>query len=196
MNGFQLASTCTSCGGSGSSVPRGHECSDCRGQGVMKQAKKVSVHIPGGVEDGMRLAVAGEGDMPAGATETKKRPGDLYVFIRVSPDPRFSRSGADVLHTATIPLTTALLGGEVRVPTLNGDVKVRVATGTGTGDKITLPGLGMRQLGGRRENGDMRVEFKVAMPKYLSPNERTILEVLADEMGDKTAKREMNIKEK
>ncbi|KAI5287250.1 hypothetical protein KEM54_006124 [Ascosphaera aggregata] len=196
MSGLHISSTCTNCGGKGSAVPRGHECSDCRGQGVVKQLKKVSVQISGGVEDGMRLVVPGEGDMPVGATDGKKQPGDLYVFIRVAKDPRFSRSGSDLLYTATIPLTTALLGGEVKVPTLNGDVKIRVATGTGTGDKITLPGQGIRKLGARREYGDMRVEFKVAMPKYLSRNERTILEVLADEMGDKTAKREMNIKEK
>ena len=198
QQGFQMASTCDSCGGQGVVAPRGSECSSCAGNGVVRQRKTVHVEIPGGVEDGMRLRVAGEGDAaPTGRAanpNAKATQGDLYVFIRVAPDSRFSRNGADVLYTASIPLTTALLGGEVTIPTLDGEVKVRVPTGTGTGDKITLGGMGMRRLGGRRAtSGDLRVEFKVGMPKYLSANQRTILEMLADEMGDKTAKRMMNI---
>jgi len=77
----------------------------------------------------------------------------------------------------------------VTVPTLDGQVHVRVATGTNTGDKMTLAGMGMRKLNGKRGSGDLKVEFRVAMPKYLNTNQRTILELLADEMGDTTAKR-------
>lgn len=198
QQGFQMASTCSVCGGQGVTIPRGSECSTCTGNGVVRQRKTVHVEIPGGVEDGMRLRVAGEGDAaPTGTAanpNVKSVQGDLYVFIRVAPDSNFSRNGADVLYTATIPLTTALLGGEVTVPTLDGEVKVKVATGTGTGDKVTLSGMGMRRLGGRKSAvGDLRIEFRVGMPKYLSANQRTILEMLADEMGDKTAKRIMNI---
>ena len=196
--GFQMASTCDACGGQGITIPRGGECNTCNGNGVVRERKTVSVDIPGGVEDGMRLRVSGEGDAPptgaAANPSARSSLGDLYVFIRVSPDSKFSRSGSDVLYTASIPLTTAVLGGEVKVPTLDGEVKVKVATGTGTGDKITLGGMGMKKLGGRRgATGDLRVEFKVAMPKYLSTNQRTILEMLADELGDKNAKRIMNL---
>jgi molecular chaperone DnaJ len=200
QGGFQLASTCDACGGSGMVTPRGSDCGTCSGQGVVRERKTVHVDIPGGVEDGMRIRVVGEGDSPpTGSADagTRTQRGDLYVSIRVAPDHRFSRSGSDILHTATLPLTTALLGGEVTVPTLDGEVKVKVATGTGTGDRITLSGMGMRKLGGRSRNfsatGDLRVEFKVQMPKYLNANQRTILEVLADEMGDKSAKRTMNV---
>lgn len=196
--GFQMASTCETCGGQGVVVPKGGECSTCGGNGVVRERKTVSVDIPGGVEDGMRLRVTGEGDAPPTGTaanpSARSARGDLYVFIRVVPHSKFSRQGSDVLYTASIPLTTAVLGGEVTVPTLDGEVKVRVATGTGTGDKITLGGMGMRQLSGRRgATGDLRVEFKVAMPKYLSANQRTILEMLADELGDQSAKRTMNL---
>ena len=196
--GFQMASTCDACGGQGITIPRGGECNTCNGNGVVRERRTVNVDIPGGVEDGMRLRVQAEGDAPPTGTATnpnaRSTRGDLYVFIRVAPHPKFSRQGSDVLYTASIPLTTAVLGGEVTVPTLDGEVKVKVATGTGTGDKITLGGLGMRQLTGRRgATGDLRVEFKVAMPKYLSVNQRTILEMLADELGDKTAKRVMNL---
>ncbi|KAI1940509.1 mdj1 protein precursor [Ophidiomyces ophidiicola] len=195
MGGFQMASTCGTCDGAGTLIPRGSECSSCRGNGVVRERRTVQVDIPGGVEDGMRLKVTGEGDVPPGEPGSRKQRGDLFVSIRVAPDQRFSRSGADILYTATIPLTTALLGGEVTVPTLNGEVKVRVTTGTGTGDQVTLSGHGMRKLGARRGgNGDLKVQFKVAMPKSLTSNQRTILEVLAEEMGDTTAKRVMSFK--
>ena len=196
--GFQMASTCDVCGGQGVVIPRGGECNSCNGNGVLRERKTVTVDIPGGVEDGMRLRVSSEGDAPPTGTaanpNARTAKGDLYVFIRVAPDTKFSRSGADILYTASIPLTTAVLGGDVTVPTLDGEVKVKVATGTGTGDKVTLGGMGMRKLNGRRgASGDLRVEFKVAMPKYLNTNQRTILEMLADELGDKTAKRVMNV---
>lgn len=195
IQGFQMSSTCGACGGAGTSIPRGSECGSCRGDGVVRERRSIKVDIPAGVEDGMRLRVSGEGDAAEGQPGSRVQRGDLYVSIRVSPDRRFTRSGADVLYTAALPLTTALLGGEVKVPTLDGEVKVKVATGTGTGDTITLSGMGMRKLGGRRgAQGDLKVEFKVAMPKSLSANQRTILEMLADEMNDGSAKRVMNIR--
>lgn len=196
--GFQMATTCDACNGTGTAVPKGGECGTCRGDGATKQRKSVTVDIPGGVEDGMRLRVTGEGDTPLTGHAESENPrvqkGDLYVLIRVASDPKFARSGSDILHTASIPLTTAILGGEVTIPTLDGNVKVRVPTGTGTGDKITLNGMGMTKVNSRRGvKGDLRVEFKVSMPKYLSANQRTIIEMLADEMGDKGAKRVMNL---
>ena len=197
QGGFQMASTCDTCGGQGVVTPRGSECNTCSGNGVVRERKTVNVDIPGGVEDGMRLRVSGEGDAPptgmAANPNARSSSGDLYVFIRVASDPKFSRQGSDVLYTAAIPLTTAVLGGEVRVPTLDGEVKIKVNTGTSTGDKITLNGMGMRKLGGQRGAvGDLKVEFKVAMPKYLSANQRNLVEMLADEMGDGTAKRVMS----
>ncbi|GAB7364803.1 hypothetical protein MBLNU230_g5599t1 [Neophaeotheca triangularis] len=199
QGGFQMASTCGSCGGQGVQTPKGSECNTCRGNGAVREKRTVTVDIPGGVEDGMRLRVMDEGDHPpsgqAANSSARSTKGDLYVFIRVAQDSKFSRNGSDVLYTASIPLTTAVLGGEISVPTLDSEVKVKVATGTNTGDKITLSGMGMKRITNRSRtsNGDLRVEFKVAMPKYLSANQRTIIEMLADEMGDKTAKRIMNL---
>ncbi|ESZ95486.1 hypothetical protein SBOR_4140 [Sclerotinia borealis F-4128] len=198
MGGFQMASTCTACGGRGLVIPAGSECRTCSGNGVVRDRKTITVDIPGGIEDGMRLRLDGEGDAPAtGQSANPNGPsqrGDLYVLVRVATDPKFSRSGSDILYTATITFTTALLGGEIKIPTLDGDVSVKVATGTSTGDKITLGGKGMRKLEARKGgNGDLKVEFKVLMPKSLSANQRAIIEMLADEMDDKTAKRIMNV---
>ncbi|KAM0810719.1 putative DnaJ [Seiridium cardinale] len=197
--GFQMASTCGTCKGSGQTTPRGSECRTCSGNGVMRDRKTITVDIPGGIEDGMRLRVDGEGDAPslgdAAPPNARTARGDLYVLVRVASDPKFKRNGSDILYTASLPLTTALLGGELTVPTLDGEVAIKINTGTNTGDKITLGGMGMKKLGGRRSgSGDLKVEFRVAMPKYLSANQRTIVEMLADEMGDKTAKRIMNVK--
>jgi len=195
QGGFQMASTCGTCSGTGKITPKGSECRTCAGDGAVRERQTITVDIPGGVEDGMRLRVDGHGDAPltGQASDVKGMRGDLFVFVRVAADPKFSRAGSDVLYTATIPLTTAVLGGEVTVPTLDGQVKVKVATGTSTGDKMTLTGKGMKRLDGRRGTGDLKVQFRVTMPKYLTANQRTIAEMLAEEMGDKTAKRVMNV---
>ena len=196
--GFQMASSCSTCGGSGMAAPRGSECRSCQGDGVVRERKTLTVDIPGGIEDGMRLRVSGEGDAPPMGKvggDVRGTNGDLYVFVKVARDPQFSRQGSDILYTATVPLTTAILGGEVTIPTLDGEAKVRVATGTNTGDKMTLAGKGMPKLSSVRRGrmGDLKVEFKVAMPKYLTSNQRALVEMLADELNDKTAKRIMNL---
>lgn len=200
LQGFQMTSTCDKCGGHGVVMPKGSECNTCRGDGVVRERKTVTVNVPAGIEDGMRLRMDGEGDAPATGRapdpNVRSNRGDLYVHVSVASDPKFTRSGSDILYTATIPLTTALLGGEVHIPTLDGEIKVKVATGTGTGDKITLAGQGMKKLNSKWRNstGDLKVEFKVNMPKSLDSNQRTIIEMLADEMGDTTAKRVMNVR--
>lgn len=197
QGGFQMASTCATCEGTGSTIPKGAECKTCSGNGVTRERKTITVDIPAGIEDGMRLRVDGAGDAPATGKsnpDARAQRGDLYVFVRVAKDPKFKREGSNILYTANIPLTTAMLGGKVEIPTLEGAVQVKVATGTNTGDKIVLTGMGMKRLGARRAGtGDLRVEFRVNMPKYLSANQRTIAEMLADEMEDKTANRIMNV---
>lgn len=200
QGGFQMASTCSTCGGQGVVIPRGSECNTCRGHGSVRDKKTVTVEIPGGVEDGMRLRVMGEGDYPATGqaanSNARAQRGDLYVFIKVEPDRNFQRSGSDVLYSASIPLTTAILGGEIDVPTLNDKVRVKVPRGTSHGDTVTMSGMGMKKLNSRRPTyGDLKVAFKIAMPKSLSVNQRTILEMLADELDDKSATRIMNLKQ-
>lgn len=198
QGGFQMASTCGSCGGTGSTIPKSSECRTCSGQGVVRNKKTITVDIPAGIEDGMRLRIDGGGDAPITGRSTspnsRAQNGDLYVFVRVAADPKFGREGSNILYTANIPLTTAILGGQVTIPTLDGSVNLKVATGTNTGDKVTLPGMGMKRLGSRRAgSGDLKVEFRVKMPKSLSASQRTILEMLADEMDDKSARRVMNV---
>lgn len=170
QGGFQMAATCDACGGSGIVTPKGSECIPCHGDGVVKGTNTVRFDIPAGIDDGMRIKVTGEGDAPIVRNDfraMKNQRGDLYIHIRVAPHTSFTRNGADVLYTATVPFTTALLGGRVKIPTLDGEMDLTVKSGTNTGDKVTIPGAGMRRLEGRRKNavGDMRVEYKISMPK-------------------------------
>lgn len=197
--GFQMASTCDACGGAGSQIPRGGECSRCDGDGVVHEKKTVTVHIPAGVSDGMRVRVAGEGDAPRPSqtnprVQSNTKSGDLFVHLRIQPHPSFRRQGANIYHTATIPMTTAALGGSIIVPTLEGSTQIKVPQGTTTGDGVTLPGQGIVNVEGRAgTKGDYRIDFNVKMPKTLGPYERNLLEQLASALGDTTARRTQDI---
>jgi molecular chaperone DnaJ len=108
----------------------------------------------------MFLRVEGAGD----AAPSKGRPGDLLVRLHVAPSKLFRRQGANLYHTARIPLHTALLGGRARVPTLDGEVDVRVPGGTQHGEEMVLKGRGVRSLRGA-ETGDLFVAFDVQLPR-------------------------------
>lgn len=201
QGGFQMQMTCEVCGGAGIVIPRGKECGTCSGEGVVRERKTVKVDIPAGIEDGMRLRVAGEGDAPNTAadpasSQSQTRNGDLYVHIRIQPSKDFSREGPHLTYRAQIPMTTAALGGRCRIPTLEGTVDIKVSPGTNSGDTITMTGKGMPRVTSDarvRGTGDLNVTFRVVMPKRVSPYERTLLEQLALSLGDVTAKRDTQV---
>ena len=199
-----MSTTCENCNGQGSIITSADACRICHGGGVVEERRSVKVEIPAGVEDGMRLRVAGEGHAPSivdfiGESKSRRPKtarGDVIVQIRVLPHSSFSRKGSDVLYTASIPLTSAILGGKIKIPTLDDkEVEVPVPTGTNTGDRISMPGMGMPPIGGslRARKGDFKVEFKVQMPKALTASQRILVELLADEFRDKGAKRIMGV---
>ena len=134
-------------------------------------ARKIEVRIPPGVADGTRVRAAGEGAGSAGAR------GDLYLRVRVLPDPRFERTGADLKTTVTVPLTAAVLGGEVMVPTLDGPLGIKVPAGSRPGRVFRLRGHGLPRLeGGGR--GDLLASLGVDLPEKLTDREREIFEEL------------------
>lgn len=116
-----------------------------------------------GVEDGMIIRVPRAGDMPISARGT---PGDLLVRVNVAPSKVFRRQGTNLYHDAKIPLTTALLGGKVRVPTLDGDVDVRVPSGTQPGQEAILRGRGVPNVY-NKSIGDLFIAFGVQLPRYI-----------------------------
>ncbi len=190
QGGFQMGSVCETCLGRGTVVPRGGKCSTCHGDGVTREQKVITVDIPAGIDDKMRVKLVAEGDSPVitAGVKTHRKKGDLLVRVHVQPHAAFRRRGSDIMHTTSIPLTTAVLGGKVRIPTLEGDVDVVVPPGSGTGEGITMSGRGMPKIRGGSK-GDLKIDFRVNMPKSLTPQQRSLLEALADAFEDRNCRR-------
>ena len=135
--------------------------------------KRIEVKIPPGVKDGSRIRVAGEGGPGlAGGT-----PGDLYLIVSVRPHPSFDRKGDDLYTEVPVPLTTAMLGGEVQVSTLKGKIALRIPAETQNGRTFRLAGQGMPRLGAGG-SGDLFAKVKVVLPTQLSPREKALFEEL------------------
>jgi molecular chaperone DnaJ len=161
QNGFAMSTTCRTCNGAGVFVNESDMCGSCAGVGKVRTKKTVDIPIPAGVEDGMRLNLSGMGDAPL---EGKGRPGDLHVRIDVIPSKTFRRQGANIYHDRSIPFYTAILGGQVTVPTLDRDINVKVPAGTQPGDEMTLRGRGVSRVN-RSDRGDLFVRFNVTVPR-------------------------------
>ncbi|BBN10492.1 molecular chaperone DnaJ [Marchantia polymorpha subsp. ruderalis] len=176
-----LESTCEMCGGTGKFTKE--KCSSCRGSGTVKAGKQVVVTVPPGVENGMSLKIQGEG----GAGPAGSRSGDLYVQLRVAEDPIFRREGADIHLNTSISFTQAILGGEVQVPTLTGDVSLKVRPGTQPNQKLVLRGKGIKMLNSKHY-GDQYVHFTVVIPVNLSLEQRRLIEEFAREESGESDK--------
>ena len=168
---FMVQTTCPVCRGAGRIVT--DHCGDCQGAGTLNVERKVTVTIPPGVDSGNRLRVTGEGQGgPAGR-------GDLYVFIEVAGHETFKRDGADVHSEIEIPISDALLGAHITVPTVHGDESFDVPRGTRSGTVVRLRGHGIERLG-RRGQGDHYVHINLAVPKTLNKAQRDLIEQLRD----------------
>ena len=132
----------------------------------MKERKEVDVEIPGGIEDGMKIKIPASGDMPLSSSGP---PGDLFVRVAVKPSSVFRRQGTNLYHDAKVPLHTALLGGKMRIPTLEGDVEVRVREGTQNGEEAVLKGRGVKSVyvgrGSKGDRGDLVVGWRIQIPR-------------------------------
>ena len=141
--------------------------------------RTLAVKFPLGVEDGTRIRLTGEGD----AGVRGGPPGDLYLFLSVKPHTLFEREGPDLFCRAPAPLVKAALGGEMEIPTIDGDrAKITIPAGAQTGRRFRLKGKGMSQLRSR-ERGDLHVELVVETPVNLSAKQRKLLEEFAKECG-------------
>jgi curved DNA-binding protein len=139
-------------------------------------ARTVDIRIPAGVGDGSRVRVSGEGEHGAGGAAA----GDLYLRIRLEPHPVFQRKGSDLHVKVTVPLTTAVLGGEAEVPTLTGKpLRLRIPQTTQPGQVFRLRGHGMPIVGKPDQRGDLYATVDVQLPRVLSPEQRKHFEALA-----------------
>ena len=176
---FVRTQTCPACRGAGQRIEQ--PCPDCRGEGRRVEERTLGVEIPPGIHDGQQIRISGEGHAGGGGA----RAGDVYVEVRVKPDPRFVRDGDDIFSTAELTITEAALGTRVNVPTLDGDEELQFPEGTQAGEVRVLRGRGMPVLQGFRR-GDHRVLVNVAVPRRLNDEQRRLLEEFARSTDDET----------
>ncbi|GGE49143.1 chaperone protein DnaJ [Marinicauda pacifica] len=168
---FTMEQTCPTCGGRGQYVET--PCRECDGVGRVRQTRELKVEIPAGVEDGMRIRLAGEGE--AGARGGPR--GDLYIFISVAPHEIFERDGPNLYCRAPVPMTAAALGGSIEVPTIDGGrTEMRIPDGSQTGMRMRMRGKGMARLKSGGARGDMFVELYVETPRNLSDRQKELLQ--------------------
>jgi len=165
---FSIAQTCPRCHGSGSIIP--HPCAQCAGSGRVKLQKTLSVKIPAGVDEGDRVRLSGEGEPGVNGGP----PGDLYVQVHIKPHAVFTRDHDDLHCEMPISITTAALGGEIGIPTLDGSAKIRVPAETQSGKTFRLKGKGVKGVRSQAA-GDLFCHVVVETPVNLTERQRQIL---------------------
>lgn len=166
---FTIERTCPTCGGAGRVIK--NPCRKCSGSGRMRKERSLAVSIPAGVEDGTRIRLSGEGE--AGLRGAPA--GDLYIFLSIKDHEVFRRQGADLACRVPIPMTTACLGGQVEVPTIDGTrARVTIPAGTQTGQSFRLKNKGMSVLRAQTR-GDMFIETFVETPRNLTQKQKDLL---------------------
>ncbi|MCW2609794.1 MAG: molecular chaperone DnaJ [Cryptosporangiaceae bacterium] len=171
------ARPCANCQGFGSVIP--HPCSQCGGDGRVRTRRTLTVKVPAGVEDGMRIRLSGEGEVGPGGGPA----GDLYVEIHERPHDVFSRDGNDLHCRVTVPMTAAALGTNLKLATLDGDEEVEIKAGTQSGNIVRLPARGVPKLRGTGR-GDLHVHLEVKTPTRLDPEQEALLRQLAQLRGE------------
>ncbi len=170
---LRVQTACPTCGGKGKRVAQ--VCGVCRGAGLEAEKATLTVEIPAGVDDGMRVRLAGEGE----ASPDGGPAGDCYCFITVKPHQLFRRDGKHLILEFPISFSQAALGAEVDVPTLDGPTKLRIDAGTQSGEVFRLRGKGVVEPGGARP-GDLLVQAVIEVPKKLSDEQQKLLRRLAE----------------
>ena len=166
------SSPCGSCRGYGHIIPE--PCLTCRGQGRVRARRDIELKIPAGVEDGLRLQLAGSGEVGFGGGPS----GDLYVDISLAPHQYFSRNGDELICELEVPLHDAVLGTMVKIDSFDGEVELQVPAGSQTGDVIPVKGKGfgrLRQSG----RGDLLVTIQVKIPSKLDSKQKELFRTLA-----------------
>lgn len=177
---FQVSQTCPRCRGTGQVIEK--PCTKCSGEGRVEAPSRIKLKIPPGIEDGSRLRSMrnGEAGIRGGP------PGDLYVVIHVKEHEVFEREAEHLFCEVPLPFTSAALGGELRVPTLEGQAQLKIPAGTQSGSTFKLRGRGMPMLN-TTARGDLMVRVLVEVPSALNGEQRKKLEEFAQLMGEDNA---------
>jgi molecular chaperone DnaJ len=164
--------TCHSCGGTGQQIPT--PCPTCAGEGRVRTRRTIAVEVPAGIEDGMRIRLAGQGEVGPGGGPA----GDLYIEISEQPHDTFTRDGADLHCSVVLPMTAAALGTDLVLTTLDSEEKLEIRPGTQSGTVITLRGKGVPRLRSSAR-GDLHVHLEVRTPTRLDDEQERLLRELA-----------------
>lgn len=175
---------CPHCGGKGKIIK--NPCSKCRGVGRLRVAKTVSIDIPAGIDDGQTIRLSGQGDCGVNGGPN----GDLLLQVSVKPHPLFNREGYDIHCDIPVTYMEAVLGAEITVPTIDGDVKYNISEGTQTGTVFRLKGKGVKKIH-RNDRGNQYVKIYVEVPKNLSKKQKDLLKQFESSLSEKNyAKRQ------
>ncbi len=170
---FVNVRTCPECEGVGE-IPEA-PCPVCRGSGRVRERSEMALEIPAGVEDGALLVLPGRGNAGLAGGPA----GDLHVLVEIQPHPVFARQGPDLWVEVPVHYGTLVLGGRIRVPTLEGEEAVEIPPGTEPQTVLVLRGRG---LPGPRGKGDLRIRLRVVIPKKLGPKERALLSAFTEKL--------------
>lgn len=169
LGNFQSVTVCDKCAGEGKVAEK--KCEECRGTGVVREAKKLKIKIPAGIDNGETIKISGEGE----AAERGGKSGDLFVMVGVKPDREFRRKKDDILSKVGVSFAQAALGDKIEVETLDGKIKLTVPVGTQSGQIFRLKDKGVPHLNGYGR-GDHLVEMAVVTPTRLTKKQKELLE--------------------
>ena len=175
--------TCPTCGGSGKTIP--NPCPTCHGSGRERKTTRKRISVPAGVDDGTRIRLAGEGQ----PGENNGPPGDLYILINVRGHRYFRRQNNNILLDLNVNVAQATLGAEVKVPTVDGEVVLKIPAGTQPGKIIRMRGKGVPHLRSS-SRGDQLVIINVSIPEKIDEEERSLFEQLAEKMDSEVLPQE------
>ena len=176
---FTQVAECPSCSGAGQIIA--DPCLSCGGNGVKQVRKKLRINIPAGVDTGTKLRVSGEGNVGLKGGP----PGDLYVFIKVKNDSKLKREGVTIYSEIAVSYLQAILGDTVKITTVDGNVNLKIPSGTQPNTTLSLENKGVPRLGNPVARGNHEVLVKVKLPTRISDKERELLEDLASQYSDK-----------
>ncbi len=171
------STTCEKCDGSGQ-VPE-DPCDNCNGGGILRQEKTIEVKIPAGIDNGQRVAIRGEGELGYRGS----KPGDLYLAIRVKPHKEFKRQGVDLFKDLPVSFTQAALGTKIKMETLDGDIEIKIPSGTQPGKVLRVNGKGVPMINSTRR-GDLFITVRVVIPNKLSKQETDLIKKLGELNGE------------
>ena len=183
---MRFSTTCPSCGGKGQTP--GQECYTCHGQGFVQKTELISVRIPGGVNTGSKVRIAGKGNAGIGGGPS----GDLFINIEVDPHPLFKREGSNIYVKVPITVPEATLGAKIEVPTLYGKSTIKIPPGTKSGQKLRLKDKGA-PFPGKKSHGDQFVEVSIVPPPFNDERIRELMREL-EKVSVKNPREEMQSK--